>query len=360
MSPRAHYQEQLATGRLQPDPAQAAVVEELQSLYEDLLRPRPPPSLLERWRRRALPSLPGLYIWGGVGRGKTWLMDLFYLALPLADKRRLHFHRFMGQVQRDLARLKGRANPLQQLAQDLAAQTRVLCLDEVQVWDIGDAMVLGGLLRALFSQGVTLVATSNSAPDGLYPNGLQRTSFLPAIAQIQAHTRVVALDSPIDYRMRFLEQAETYHVPLDAAAEAVLARAFERIAPEPSDGATQLLVNDRSIPIRCQADSILWTDFQALCAGPRSPADYLELARCYHTLLLSGIPCLGDEQNDQAKRFINLVDVLYDHNVTLIASAAAQPEALYQGQGLAFEFQRTASRLREMQSRDWLERPHRG
>lgn len=359
MSPRAHYQQQLAGGRLAPDPAQARIVEHLDALHRQLTQPLPAGGRLARWFGKPAARIPGLYLWGGVGRGKTWLMDLFYLALPFEQKRRLHFHRFMGQTHRELQRLKGRPNPLLQLARELAADCRVLCLDEVQVWDIGDAMVLGGLLGALFDQGVTLVATSNSPPGELYPDGLQRARFLPAIAQIETHTQVLALDSPTDYRMRFLEQAETYHAPLDEAAEQMLARTFERLAPEPGDGATELRINDRPIPIRGQADSILWTDFHALCAGPRAASDYLEIARCYHTLLLAGIPRLGDGQSDQVKRFINLIDLLYDHQVTLIASAATAPEDLYQGQELAFEFQRTLSRLREMQTRDWLERPHR-
>lgn len=360
MDPRARYQAALASEQRLPDPAQAEAVEHLQRLYQRLLQPVPGPRLWARLCRQPRPPVTGLYLWGGVGRGKTWLMDLFFHALPFAHKRRLHFHAFMGQTHRALHHLKGRPEPLAEVARGIAADTRVLCLDEVQVWDIGDAMVLGGLLRALFARGVTLVATSNSPPDELYPNGLQRASFLPAIAQLKAHAQVLALAGQRDYRLGFLERSETYHVPLDAPGEALLAETFRRLAPEPGTPDTEIWVNQRSIPARRQADSILWLDFRALCDGPRGPADYLEIARCYHTLLISGIPCLGDGQNDQVKRFINLVDVLYDHNVTLIATAAAPPEGLYQGQGLAFEFQRTISRLREMQSRAWLERPHRG
>jgi cell division protein ZapE len=362
MSPSERYREQLESGCLLADPAQARAVDLLDDLYRRLVRylDRRPRGLWARLRWRTPAPLTGLYLWGGVGRGKTWLMDLLFHSLPQEDKRRLHFHRFMGEVHRALEGLKGCKDPLERVAEGLVIESRVLCLDELQVWDIGDAMILGGLLEALFRRGLTLVATSNSAPDGLYPDGLQRSRFLPAIAQLQAHTRVFELVSDIDYRLKFLERAETYHTPLDGTADGLLAEVFERVAPGPAEAGGSLFVNGRGIPVRRQADSVLWADFAALCDGPRSQSDYLELARCFHTLLLSGVPRMDDAQNDRAKRFIHLVDLLYDHNVTLIVSAAETPERLYRGRGLAFEYQRTASRLQEMQSSAWLARPHLG
>lgn len=366
MSPLEHYHEQLENGHLLPDEAQAKVVQSFQRLHDQLRAPRPAPprnGLLARLRRQPPPPLTpitGLYLWGGVGRGKTWLMDLFFHSLPIAEKRRTHFHRFMGEIHRELKHLKGQSEPLQLVAEKIARDTRVLCLDEFQVWDIGDAMILGGLLSALFDQGITLVATSNTQPDGLYPNGLQRSRFVPAIERIKEHSKVVELDSDTDYRLRYLEQAETYHSPLDETADGILSETFQSISPEPGEIGGEILINERPIGVRRVADSILWLNFDALCDGPRSQADYLELSRCYHTLLISDIPRMNDGQNDQAKRFINLIDVLYDHNVTLIVSAEEPPESLYRGAGLAFEFQRTVSRLREMQSHEWLERVHLG
>jgi cell division protein ZapE len=362
MSPSESYRDALSNGAMLADPAQARAVERLQDLHQQLLvtsasrRHR----LLPRWRRRASPPVRGLYLWGGVGRGKTHLMDLFFHSLPLAEKRRTHFHRFMGDIHRHLQVLRGQPDPLRRAARRIAGSTRLLCLDEFQVWDIGDAMILERLLGGLFQAGVTLVATSNTAPDELYPNGLQRALFLPAIERIKVHTQVVELQSDTDYRLRLLEQAPTYHLSLGGAADRALNDTFERIAPEPGIDGARLRINDRVLETRRVADSVLWVDYPQLCDRPRGQADYLELARCYHTVLLSNVPRMGDERNDQAKRFIHLIDVLYDHNVTLIISAAAVPEGLYTGQVLRQEFRRTASRLQEMRSRDWLERPHLG
>ncbi len=362
MSPIESYRQQLEHSGIQADPAQTPVVQLFQELYERLIHPPPAAGsgLLARLRRRRPEPFTGLYLWGGVGRGKTWLMDLFFHALPLQYKQRTHFHRFMGNVHQRLGALRGQPDPLRTVAADIARETRVLCLDEFQVWDIGDAMVLGGLLEYLFDNGLCLVATSNSAPQGLYPNGLQRALFLPAIERLETHTRVFELASDTDYRLRSLEQAGTYHCPLGEQTERALSNAFQSIAPEIGTHGLNLDINGRPMYLRRHADSIAWLDYATLCDQPRSQADYLELARCYHTLLLSDIPVMGEGQNDKAKRFIHLVDVLYDHNVSLIASAEAQPGQLYRGRSLEFEFRRTASRLQEMQSREWLERPHLG
>lgn len=301
----------------------------------------------------------GLYLWGGVGRGKTYLVDMFYESLPFERKLRAHFHRFMRHVHAELKALGGTKNPLDRVAERLALRTRVICFDEFFVADIADAMILGSLFERLFAQQVTLVATSNIVPDELYKDGLQRQRFLPAIDLINQHTRVVHLDSDCDYRLRLLEQAELYHFPLDAAADGVLAANFASLAPEPGVEGQLIEVVGRAIPSRYCADDVVWFDFDALCDGPRSQNDYIELAMEYHAVLVSNVPVLTAKKEDQARRFISLVDEFYDRNVKLVISAAADIEALYQGARLQFEFERTVSRLREMQSHDYLARQHR-
>lgn len=360
MSPDDIYRRQLAESAIDADPAQAEAVRLLDDLYQRLLSsPAKPQNIWSLLSRRTPEPITGLYLWGGVGRGKTRLMDLFFDALPIAAKRRLHFHRFMTGIHSELDRLKGTKDPLNAVADEFAAKTRILCLDEFQVWDIADAMILGRLLSVLFERGVTLVATSNCAPDDLYPNGLQRDLFLPAIERIKTHCHTFELDSGTDYRLRFLADAQTYYIGLNGIVYAKLNETFRRIAPADGKADTHMDVNGRRIALKRRADSIAWVDFAELCDGPRSHADYLELARCFHTLLISDVPRMNDSNNDAAKRFINLIDILYDHNVSLILSADAGPESLYQGQALGFEFRRTTSRLQEMQSKDWLGREHR-
>ena len=363
-SPEQAHRSALSSHGFQPDPAQATAVAELTRLYRDLLKWRAPsPSLVARLLRRgrkdaALEPVRGLYLWGGVGRGKTWLMDLFYDALPFGEKHRVHFHRFMQGVHADLARLKGRENPLQEVASETAARSRVLCLDEMQVNDITDAMIMGGLLKALFERGVTLVTTSNIAPEGLYRSGIQRDRFTPAIALIQQHCQVLELSSPTDYRLRRLERASVYLTPLDDHADAALAGYFDDITASEHRRRESIIVNDRDIPTVAWADGVVWLDFDIICQIPRSKLDYVELARLFHTLLLSNVRCLEDERSNIAHRLITLIDAIYDCNVKLMMSAEAPPTALYSGRDLAFEFQRTSSRLIEMQSHDYLARPH--
>ncbi|HEY5790154.1 MAG TPA: cell division protein ZapE [Gammaproteobacteria bacterium] len=364
MTPLERYRVDLQSHGHVADPAQERAVRALERVYHDLLRPaaRAPAPLLARLRRRApAAAVParGLYLWGGVGRGKTFLMDAFHDCLPFEGKLRVHFHRFMHGVHAELQRLRGNADPLELVAERLARQARVICLDEFIVVDITDAMLLGGLLRGLFARGVTLVATSNTAPDELYRNGLQRARFLPAIELLKTHTEVHALDSPTDYRLRALERLEIYHAPLDAAADTALATAFAQVAPEVGSRGEPLPVEGRTIATVRWADDVVWFDFSALCEGPRSQHDYLEIARCFHTVLLAGVPAFGPEDDDRARRFINLIDVLYDHRVKLVVSAAAPPTGLYSGTRLAAEFERTASRLIEMQSHDYLAHGHR-
>ncbi len=334
----------------------------LQDLYERLLASGDSSGSLSKWWRRwrQEPQEPerGLYFWGGVGRGKTYLVDTFHDCLPFERKMRVHFHRFMRRVHNELKALEGEKNPLELVAQRIAADTRVICFDEFFVTDIADAMILGGLMESLFERGVTLVATSNIVPSKLYENGLQRQRFLPAIALIERYTEVVNVDAGVDYRLRTLQQAELYHYPLDDAADASLEDSFERLAPEKSKHWERLEVNGRYITCRRVADDVGWFDFDELCDGPRSQNDYIELARDFHAVLISGVPALGQSNDDQARRFINLVDEFYDRNVKLVLAAALPLLELYQGGKLDFEFQRTVSRLQEMQSFEYLAREH--
>jgi cell division protein ZapE len=355
-SPLKRYASDLQRPDFVPDPAQAAAIAQLQQLHAELIERRPRRAALGK--RMSWPAVQGLYLWGGVGRGKTYLMDCFFESLPFSRKRRTHFHRFMQDVHEARKRYPDAQDPLALIADEIAARTRVLCFDEFFVSDIADAMILARLLEVLFGRGVTLVATSNIAPDGLYRDGLQRQRFLPAIALIKRHCRVLQVDGGIDYRLRVLEQAEIYHAPLDAQADINLQRYFEAMAPEPGQAEAPLELHGRQIRTRRLADGVAWLDFDALCSGPRGTADYVEMARCFHTVLLSNLPALNRELEDESRRFINLVDEFYDRNVKLILSAAVPLEQLYQGEKLQFEFQRTLSRLREMQSHQYLERPH--
>ncbi|HSG65237.1 MAG TPA: cell division protein ZapE, partial [Gammaproteobacteria bacterium] len=307
-------------------------------------------------RRRS--AVSGVYLCGPVGRGKTFLMDLFYASLPFADKRRQHFHRFMNAVHTDLKKFRQHADPLELVAGNVAAETRVICFDELAVADIADAMILGNLFAALFARGVTLVATSNVGPRDLYKDGLQRQRFLPAIRLIEAHTEVLRLDGPLDFRLRALERADVYQHPIGQAAEQKLAEFFAEIAPEPGVSDMQIEVLGRRLEVRREANGIIWFDFAEICDGPRSQADYIEISRCYHTVLVSNVPQFTRSMENQARRFIALVDEFYDRRVNLILSAAVPPAELYAGQKLRFEFQRTKSRLEEMQSHEYLAAPH--
>lgn len=323
----------------------------MQGIQERLIES--PPGLL----RRKWTPVRGLYLWGGVGRGKTYLMDCFYETLPFRRKRRVHFHRFMQEVHRMRRRYRNHRDPLPLIAREMA-HDRVLCFDEFFVADVADAMILGRLTQALFARGVTLIATSNVKPDRLYEGGLQREQFLPAIERIKHHCRVMKLDNGIDYRLRLLERAEIYHYPLDEAAQRNLNTYFHCIAPDPGAADAILDIHGRGIPTRRLAEGVVWFDFDALCASPRSTADYTEIARCFHTVLLGDVPVMTADNDDAARRFIHLVDEFYDRQVKLILSAAAPAENLYAGRRLAFEYRRTVSRLHEMASHDYLALAH--
>lgn len=352
------YRSEVARCGFTEDPAQAAVARRLAGLREALIAAGPARrgGLLGRLRGPR-PPVTGLYLWGGVGRGKTWLVDLFYESLPFPDRRRVHFHRLMIGVHAELKARPG-ADPLPGIARGYAENARVLCLDEFFVSDIADAMILGGLLGALFDEGVTVVATSNVPPDDLYRGGLQRERFVPAIERMKRHMDVVHLETGTDYRLRALERAELYHSPLDDEAEESLAASFRSIAPEAGEADVSLDINGREMTTIRHADGVAWFSFDELCEGPRAAADYVELAREHHTLLVSGVPVLDDARNDPARRFIALVDECYERNVKLVISAAEGPDELYRGKRLAFEFDRTRSRLTEMQSHDYLAREH--
>jgi cell division protein ZapE len=304
--------------------------------------------------------LRGLYLWGGVGRGKTFLVDEFFAELPVREKRREHFHRFMQDVHGRLRRHRARRSPLEHVAAEFATKARILCIDELVVNDVADAMILGNLLAALFRCGVTLVATSNIPPSGLYHGGLQRERFLPAIALLEKHCRVAELDAGMDYRLRELERATLWLGPGVADAEVRLEAEFDRLTGGCGANDVQIRVEGRAVRARRCAEDVVWFGFRELCEGPRSAADYIEIARCFHAVFVSGVPVLDARADDAARRFVTLVDEFYDRGVKLFVSAGADaPGGLYRGERLAFEFRRTASRLHEMQGRDYLARPHR-
>jgi cell division protein ZapE len=358
MTPLERYQQDLLRPDFVADPAQRMAVEQLQRLFDDLLA-QPTGGLLRGLFKRKQSPCKGLYFWGGVGRGKTYLMDTFFEALPFENKLRLHFHRFMRRVHQEIRTLKDQKNPLDIVADRLAAEARVLCFDEFFVSDIADAMILGSLMEKLFVRGVSLVATSNIVPDRLYENGLQRERFLPAIAVLKENVTVLNVDGGTDYRLRTLTQAKLYHWPLDAAAEVSLMQSYVALATVAGQDNVALDIEGRVIHARKVADDVAWFDFAALCDGPRSQNDYIELAREYQTVVLSNIPALHAGIDDQVRRFVNLVDEFYDRCVKLVISAEKPLESLYSGGRLSFEFQRTQSRLLEMQSHEYLAREHR-
>ena len=361
-SPRERYARAVAQGTLSPDPAQARIVGAFQELYEQI-RDLPAPGqrvggLFGLLGARRPQPLRGIYLWGGVGQGKTLIMNEFFDSLSIPSKLRVHFHAFMQYVHDELDALGPHRDPLGRVADGLSADTQIVCFDEFQVHDITDAMLLGRLLKGLFERGVTLVATSNVEPDHLYRDGLQRSRFLPAIEAIKTHTRVLRLDGETDYRLRALERADTYHWPLDEDAERALALCFEGLNPREATEGTVLHIAGREVPALRTAEGIAWFEFEALCATARSSIDYIEVARRFHTVLVSKVPVMDDERHDAALRFVHLVDELYERHVNLVVSAAAPPAALYVGTRHEARFARTRSRLVEMQSRPYLSRPH--
>lgn len=361
-SPSGAYRAGVEAGRWQGDPAQESVLDALDRVHRELSGPRHPSLWSRLLSRRRARTPRGIYLWGGVGRGKTFLVDLLAEQLPPDQVHRRHFHRFMGEVHARLRELREqrRRDPLAIVAADLAGQCRLLCLDEFVVLDIGDAMLLGGLLDALFARGVALATTSNTAPAQLYRDGLQRARFLPAIALIENHCEVIELTSATDYRLRNLTRAPVYLVAEEDAGDVPLRERFEQLAPGEFSIDAELLVEGRRIVARGLADGVAWFDFAELCEGPRAAADYIELARSFNSVLIGGLPQFGlSTRDDAAQRFIHLVDEFYDRRVKLLLSAEVPIPALYRAGRLRSQFERTESRLIEMQSREYLALEHR-
>ena len=364
-TPKERYQSDLNSGVILPDDAQAQAVDALQDVYERVnQRVSEKPSFFSKWLGRgATGPVTGLYMWGGVGRGKTYLMDSFYEALDFERKSRMHFNRFMQRVHAELTELAGEKNPLDVVADRIASETVVLCFDEFYVSDIGDAMLLGGLMQKLFDRGICLVATSNIAPQGLYENGLQRARFIPAIKSVEANTRVLNVDSGIDYRLRVLSQSELYFVrgreasaPTDTSPQ--LRKLFADLTGGRKPEAKVLVINRRNMQAVGVSEGVLLAEFAELCFAPRSAADYTQLAKEYHSVLIDSVPELTSETEDGARRFITLIDEFYDRNIKVAIVADRPMAALYSGKKLSFEFQRTLSRLIEMQSVEYLGREH--
>jgi cell division protein ZapE len=357
------YAEEAKKRGFNEDSAQRAALKPLERLRAELVAAASAPlgkRLLRGLTRDAGGDAPrGVYLWGGVGRGKTWLMDLFYSSLTIAQKRRTHFYRFMQEVQADLRRLKGLQSPLEGVADKIAKKTRVICFDELFVSDIADAMILAGLFDALLKRGVALVFTSNVRPKDLYKNGLQRARFLPTIDLIEKHCDVVTVDGGVDYRLRQLTAAAIYLPSGDAATAKRLAEFFDDLSDDDVESDGTITIQHRKIKVVRESENVLWFEFAALCEGPRSPADYVAIASEYQSVIIANVPVFDDSADNAARRFISVIDEFYDRNVNVIISAAGAPLDLYRGEKLKFEFQRTASRLIEMQSEEYLARAHR-
>lgn len=362
-SPKALYLADTESGKVTYDESQHKVITKLDDIYHQLLAEpdRRSVSILDKLvgkRRPYWEPIRGLYIWGSVGRGKTYLVNQFYNILPTQYKVRLHFHAFMQNTHEKLADFKLESDPLRRVAEAWAARVRVICLDELHVADITDAMILANLLEGLFEKGVTMVTTSNDTPDDLYRGGLQRDRFLPAISLIKRHLEVCELIGNSDYRLRVLEKAPVYYQCHAGERYSELEASFKALSNSEALSEPYVVINSRRIPVQMRADGLIWLTFDALCNGTRSVADYIELARLNNTIFVSDIPIMGNDDNDAARRFINFIDEIYDRNVNLIVSAQEKPENLYCGSRLQKSFLRTSSRLEEMQSHEYLALPH--
>lgn len=369
LSPTMRYQQALQEGSHQPDDVQRDAVNRLEKIFQALTSRSTEAApagglkaafgrLLGKKEPQAITPVRGLYMWGGVGRGKTWLMDLFYQSLPGTRKQRLHFHRFMLRVHEELTALQGQSDPLDIVAERFKAETDVLCFDEFFVSDITDAMLLGGLMKALFARGITLVATSNIPPDELYRNGLQRARFLPAIDAIKQHCDIMNVDAGVDYRLRTLTQAHLWLSPLNDDTRQQMDKLWLALAGAKRENATELEINHRPLPTLGMANQTLAVSFATLCVDARSQHDYIALSRLFHTVMLFDVPVMTMLMESEARRFIALVDEFYERHVKLVVSAAVPLYEVYQGERLKFEFQRCLSRLQEMQSEEYLKREH--
>ncbi|OMQ23618.1 cell division protein ZapE [Serratia oryzae] len=369
-SPLSRYQQALDAGEYQADAVQRQAVTQLDQIYQALLQVPAQGATAgglrgkfsRLWGKNSTTLNPrpvqGLYMWGGVGRGKTWLMDLFFHSLPGERKLRLHFHRFMLRVHEELTELQGHENPLEIVADGFKAQADVLCFDEFFVSDITDAMLLATLLQALFARGITLVATSNILPDNLYHNGLQRARFLPAIALIKEYCDVMNVDAGIDYRLRTLTQAHLYLTPLTPQTQSAMDQIFLKLAGRAGEDAPVLQINHRPLATIRAVEGVLAVDFHTLCEDARSQLDYIALSRLYHSVMLYNVRIMGPLKENTARRFLALVDEFYERHVKLVITAEASMFEIYQGERLKFEFQRCLSRLQEMQSEEYLKLPH--
>ena len=358
LSPAERYAQALASGQFMPDDAQAQAVHELERVWQELIqRYKASKKAFRRFRRQTAPQ--GVYMWGGVGRGKTWLMDQFYDSIPFRRKTRMHFHHFMQHVHRELNKLSGQRNPLDSVADQIYKDAVVICFDEFFVSNVTDAMILSDLFQKLFHRGITLVATSNIAPDGLYKNGIHRDRFIPTIEMVKKHCQVLNVDAGVDYRLRVLKQAQLFKSPLTHDNQNWMAQRFSALTNTQHHSSEPIIINQRVVETIAHTEDVLWCEFSELCFKPRSPADFIEIANIYNTVLVSNVPHLTDFLSEGTRRFIYLVDEFYDRGVKLLLTSEDSIIEIYQGEKLAFEIERTRSRLLEMQSDDYLNEEHR-
>lgn len=357
-SPAEQYAQLLSSGKFLPDDAQAQAVKELERVWQELiLRYKASKKAFRRFRRQTSPR--GVYMWGGVGRGKTWLMDSFYESIPFRRKTRMHFHHFMQYVHKELNKLAGQRNPLDTVADQIYKEAVVICFDEFFVSNVTDAMILSDLFQKLFQRGITLIATSNIAPEGLYRDGIHRDRFIPTIEMVQKHCVVLNVDAGVDYRLRVLKQAQLFKSPLTEAHHDWLAQRFNALTQTQKVSKQAIMINHRVVETMGHSEDVLWCEFNELCLKPRSPADFIEIANIYNTVLVSNVPHLTDYLSEGARRFIYLVDEFYDRGVKLLLTSQDSIIEIYSGEKLAFEIERTRSRLLEMQSDDYLQAAHR-
>ncbi|WP_173910460.1 cell division protein ZapE [Acinetobacter sp. Marseille-Q1618] len=358
VSPAERYAQALSSGQFLPDEAQAQAVHELDRVWQELIhRYKASKKAFRRFRRQTSPT--GVYMWGGVGRGKTWLMDQFYDSIPFRRKTRMHFHHFMQFVHKELNKLSGQRNPLDLVADQIYKDAVVICFDEFFVSNVTDAMILSDLFQKLFTRGITLIATSNIAPDGLYKNGIHRDRFLPTIEMVKKNCVVLNVDAGVDYRLRVLKQAQLFKSPLNEANTAWMAERFNALVSSQAVSKDPIMINNRVVQTLGHTEDVLWCDFSELCMKPRSPSDFIEIANIYNTVLVSNVPHLNDFLSEGTRRFIYLVDEFYDRGVKLLLTSADTIIEIYEGEKLAFEIERTRSRLLEMQSDDYLQSEHR-
>lgn len=358
LSPAQRYAEVLQSGKFLPDAAQAEAVNQLERVWQELIqRYKASKKIFHRFRKVSAPQ--GVYMWGGVGRGKTWLMDQFFDSLPFRRKTRMHFHHFMQHVHRQLNQLSGQRNPLDTVADQIYKEAVVICFDEFFVSNVTDAMILSDLFQKLFARGITLVATSNIAPDGLYKNGIHRDRFLPTIELVKQNCVILNVDAGVDYRLRVLKQAQLFKFPLNAEHDRWLSERFNALTQTQQCSQAAIEINHRVVETLGHTEDVLWCEFAELCFKPRSPADFIEIANIYNTVLISHVPHLNDDLSEGTRRFIYLVDEFYDRGVKLLLTSADNIIEIYQGEKLAFEIERTRSRLLEMQSDDYLHAAHR-